>query len=131
LNKNAIEEDEKPGLKWRSSFTLLGENGTNRRESLEHMKTREPKKILKIYTIVEKPGSKRRIWLDIGVASYNRDGSISAKLDALPVTGVIHIREFEPRRVDAFRRDGDQDHRQKEDKSVRLEGLKTPHEEWQ
>ena len=53
------------------------------------------KKLLKVYTIVDKAGSPKGIWLEIGVGSYNRDGSISAKLDALPVTGMIHLREYD------------------------------------
>lgn len=65
------------------------------------------KRVLKVYTIVEKPGSQKGIWLDIGVASENRDGSMSVKLDALPVNGTIHIREFEPRRTDSGGPSGD------------------------
>ncbi len=53
--------------------------------------------MFKVYTIVEKPGSEKGIWLEIGVAGLNRDGSISAKLDALPMNGQVHLREFEPR----------------------------------
>jgi hypothetical protein len=56
---------------------------------------RENRKILKVYTIVEKPNTPKGIWLEIGVGSENRDGSISAKLDALPVNGTIHLREYE------------------------------------
>ena len=56
--------------------------------------------MLKIYTVVEKPGSSKGIWLEIGVASENRDGSISGKLDCLPVNGSIQVRPWEPRRQD-------------------------------
>ena len=49
--------------------------------------------------MVEKPGSKG-IWLEIGVATENRDGSISGKLDCLPVSGSIQVRQWEPRRHD-------------------------------
>lgn len=61
------------------------------------------RRVLKIYTIVEKPGSKG-IWLEIGVASENRDGSISGKLDCLPVNGSIQVRQWEPRRPDTGER---------------------------
>lgn len=83
---------------------------------MERLESRDNKQVLKIYTIVEKPGSQKDIWLDIGVASYNRDGSISAKLDALPVNGLLHIREFEPRRFT---------------ETVRQEGDRKPPYEWQ
>ena len=58
------------------------------------------RRVLKIYTVVEKPGSSKGIWLEIGVASENRDGSISGKLDCLPVNGSIQVRPWEPRRHD-------------------------------
>ena len=58
------------------------------------------RRVLKIYTVVEKPGSDKGIWLEIGVASENRDGSISGKLDCLPVNGNIQVRPWEPRRKD-------------------------------
>lgn len=58
------------------------------------------RRVLKIYTVVEKAGGKG-IWLEIGVASENRDGSISGKLDCLPVNGSIQVRQWEPRRNDA------------------------------
>ncbi len=61
------------------------------------------RRVLKVFTIVQKPGQDKGIWLDIGVASNNRDGSISAKLDAFPVNGQIHIREIDQ----TTRRNGD------------------------
>ena len=61
------------------------------------------RRVLKVYTIVEKPGQDKGIWLDIGVASENRDGSIGVKLDAYPVNGQLHIRELDP----SNRRNGD------------------------
>jgi hypothetical protein len=64
------------------------------------------KRLWKIYTVVEKPGMQKGIWLEIGVAAENRDGSIGGKLDCLPVSGTIQIREYEPRRNDSFRRNG-------------------------
>ena len=60
--------------------------------------TNDRRRFLKAYTIVEKPGSQKDFWLSIGVASDNRDGSMSVKLDALPVNGLLHIREYEPRK---------------------------------
>jgi len=57
----------------------------------------ERKRVLKIYTIVKKPEAEKGIWLEIGVATENRDGSLSGKLDALPVNGAIHLREHSPR----------------------------------
>ncbi len=64
---------------------------------------------MKIFTVVEKPGASKGIWLEIGVATENRDGSISGKLDCLPVNGSIQVRPWEPRRKDGEepRRDGE------------------------
>lgn len=68
--------------------------------TLQDMMQSERKRIHKIYTIVQKQGSEKGIWLEIGVATENRDGSLSGKLDALPVGGTLHIREYVPRRRD-------------------------------
>lgn len=72
----------------------------------ENGDARGRKRILKIYTVVEKPNSPKGIWLEIGVASENRDGSITGKLDCLPVSGSIQVRDWEPRKKDGgFKRD--------------------------
>ena len=67
---------------------------------------RPQRRVWKIYTVVEKPGQQKGIWLEIGIATDNRDGSIRGKLDCLPVNGTIQIREYEPRKNDTFRRNG-------------------------
>ena len=67
----------------------------------------EKKQIYKIYSIIEKPGDAKNIWLDIGVGSVNRDGSISCKLDCLPINGTIQLRQHDPRekqRRESYRR---------------------------
>lgn len=45
-----------------------------------------------VYTIVER-GHGKRLWLRIGVAFVNRDGSLNVRLDAVPINGQLHIRE--------------------------------------
>lgn len=75
---------------------------------MENTQQQPPRKILKVYTIVEKPGLAKGIWLEIGVASENRDGSYQAKLDALPVNGAIHIREYDSNRNKGNRKNNDQ-----------------------
>jgi hypothetical protein len=50
-----------------------------------------------VYTIVERGTGKPSRWLRIGIAFVNRDGSLNVILDALPVTGTLHIRDFPPR----------------------------------
>jgi hypothetical protein len=39
----------------------------------------------------------RTFWTRIGVAFVNSDGSITARLDALPTSGQLQIRDDEPR----------------------------------
>lgn len=52
----------------------------------------QPKKASKVvYTVVERTGSK--FWLRLGLAFVNRDGSLSVRLDALPVSGLLVIRD--------------------------------------
>ena len=44
-----------------------------------------------VYAIVER-GPKKH-WLRIGLAFVNRDGSLNVRLDAVPLTGQLHIRD--------------------------------------
>lgn len=47
------------------------------------------------YTINEREvrGEKKSFWTKIGVAFDNRDGSLTVRLEALPLNGVLQIRE--------------------------------------
>ena len=75
---------------------------------MENADSQQRKRVLKIYTIVEKKNFDKGIWLEIGVARENRDGSLSGKLDALPANGTIHIREYEQNQKNGFRRNDKQ-----------------------
>jgi len=39
----------------------------------------------------------RNFWNRVGVAFVNSDGSINVKLEAVPVSGEIQIRDYQPR----------------------------------
>lgn len=52
----------------------------------------------KIFSIVEKPGNEKSIWLDIGIGWLNRDDSITCKLDCIPINGVLQLRKHDVRR---------------------------------
>jgi hypothetical protein len=45
-----------------------------------------------VYTIVEGKGGKS-FWVRVGAAFPNQDGSLTLKLDALPVNGTLQVRE--------------------------------------
>ena len=47
------------------------------------------------YTTNERNG--RTFWNRIGVAFVNKDGSINVRLESLPVSGEMHIRDLVPR----------------------------------
>ncbi|MFN7702110.1 MAG: hypothetical protein ACK6CU_04785 [Deltaproteobacteria bacterium] len=49
---------------------------------------------LVVYTIVERQKDRKKLWVRIGTASRNRDGSLNAMLDAIPTNGSLHIREL-------------------------------------
>lgn len=51
---------------------------------------------MKIAYVVTQRGT-HKYWTRIGVAFVNRDGSINVKLEAVPVTGEIHVRDYVPR----------------------------------
>ncbi|MCC7539358.1 MAG: hypothetical protein IT379_24250 [Deltaproteobacteria bacterium] len=50
-----------------------------------------------VYTVVERAQGKS-FWVRIGAAFVNRDGSFTVKLDALPVNGMLQIRDPQPLR---------------------------------
>lgn len=65
----------------------------------------DPAKMKIVYAITSreaKPGSAdtspRKYWHRVGVAFVNGDGSLSVKLEALPVSGELHIRDYLPSR---------------------------------
>ncbi len=55
----------------------------------------EASKMKIAYVIKERNGSK--YWNRVGVAFVNSDGSINVKLEAVPVNGELHIRDYVPR----------------------------------
>lgn len=61
--------------------------------SLDEGVGRVPWKV--VYTIIER-GKGRRVWLRVGVAFVNRDQSLNVRLDAVPISGQLHIREAPP-----------------------------------
>jgi hypothetical protein len=50
-------------------------------------------KMMTVYTIIERQGAEKPIWIKVGACFANRDGSLNVLLDALPVNGRLHIRE--------------------------------------
>jgi hypothetical protein len=49
-----------------------------------------------VYTVIERaPG--KTFWTRVGVGSVNRDGSLGLRLDAIPISGVLQVRDWEPR----------------------------------
>ena len=49
-----------------------------------------------VYAIIDRPP--RKHWLRVGLAFVNRDGSLNVRIDAVPLTGSLHIRD-EPQRA--------------------------------
>lgn len=47
-----------------------------------------------VYTIVERKEA-RNIWIRVGIGFVNGDGSINIRLDAVPVDGRLHVRNFQ------------------------------------
>jgi len=55
-----------------------------------------------VFTVIDR-GQGKSIWVRVGVGYTNRDGSLNPRLDAIPVNGMLQVREWEPvdRRSDA------------------------------
>lgn len=45
-----------------------------------------------VYCIAER-GKGRRLWLRVGTAFPNRDGSLTIRLDAMPLSGQLQVRD--------------------------------------
>jgi hypothetical protein len=56
----------------------------------------ETKNLQAVYTVIKKADGKD-LWLRIGSAFPNRDGSLTVSLDAMPTNGRLQIREYHPR----------------------------------
>jgi len=48
-----------------------------------------------VYVISERGG--KNYWNRIGVGFVNGDGSLNVKLEAIPVNGELHVRDYVPR----------------------------------
>ena len=55
-------------------------------------------KLKAVFTIVEGDKLEKPLFRRIGTGFVNRDASLNVFLDALPVSGKLHIRDVEPRR---------------------------------
>ncbi len=51
---------------------------------------RRPTETRTVYAITER--GEKSYWTRIGIAYVNRDGSLTCRLDALPVSGTLQIR---------------------------------------
>ena len=50
-------------------------------------------KIKDVYVVAERGENQKDSWSKIGVAFINRDDSLNVILDAVPLTGKLHIRD--------------------------------------
>ncbi len=57
-------------------------------------------KIKAVFTVTERGG--KSYWTRVGVGFMNSDGSLTLRLDAIPVNGQLQVRDHEP--YDARRR---------------------------
>lgn len=51
-----------------------------------------------VFVITEKNGEEKNRWTRIGVAFVNKDQSLNVVLDAVPITGRLHIRDRKARK---------------------------------
>ncbi len=53
-----------------------------------------------VYTIVERQDEdhpdRKNLWIQIGLAFVNRDGSLNVRLNAFPANAMLHIRDLRP-----------------------------------
>jgi hypothetical protein len=58
--------------------------------------TGNPRGMKLVYQIVERKDGKS-FWNRVGAAFTNRDGSLTLKLDSIPIGGTMQVRDWEPR----------------------------------
>jgi hypothetical protein len=88
------------------TFLALVSEGPRRQKGEKQVEQVKPnegrrtnnRKVYRIFSIVEKPGNEKNIWLDIGIGWLNRDDSITCKLDCIPINGVLQLRKHDVRR---------------------------------
>ncbi len=69
---------------------------TEPRNDLKSEAREGSRKMKIVYTITERqPG--KSFWTRVGAGFINRDGSINLRLDAIPVSGTLQVRDWEPR----------------------------------
>jgi hypothetical protein len=54
------------------------------------------KRFQAVYAIVEKPNGKD-VFMRVGAAFPNKDGSLTLLLDAIPISGKLQVRDYTPR----------------------------------
>jgi hypothetical protein len=47
-----------------------------------------------VWTVIER-GPGKSFWTRVGVGFVNRDGSINLRLDAIPISGTLQVREWQ------------------------------------
>lgn len=65
------------------------------------------KRFRAVYAVVPKQEGKD-VWLRVGSAFENRDGSTTVLLDAVPIGGKLQIRDYQPRDVAGQQRSSDE-----------------------
>ena len=55
----------------------------------------EAKTMKTVFTVVER-GPGKSYWTRVGVGFVNKDGSLTLRLDAIPVNGSLQVRDWEP-----------------------------------
>lgn len=60
-----------------------------------------------VYHIKDLGDGKKSMWTKIGVAFINKDGSMNAILDTLPLDGRLHIRDPKPKKEKEYDEEND------------------------
>jgi hypothetical protein len=82
-----------PDAARRSQCPLLSRGEVPRRRTRREIMEQSKMKIA--YVITQRKD--RNFWNRVGVAFVNSDGSINVKLEAVPVSGEIQIRDYHPK----------------------------------
>ncbi len=59
-----------------------------------------------VWAITETPEDRPDRWTRVGIAYENRDGSVTLRLDALPTSGKLQVRDPRPEELERKRQRG-------------------------
>ena len=53
----------------------------------------------KVFQVLDRGDDRKSFWSEVGIGFENKDGSINIMLNAVPLTGKLQLRKYEPKKT--------------------------------